>query len=198
MIYNLLRGGWDLPQMSASFLVIGVGCGIIAGMKLSDTCDTILLGCNDMMFAALMIGIARDISVIMTSGNILDTVVYYIANALQHIPASITVLGIFLAVPLLNCLIGSASGKSAIIFPILAPLSDLLHITRQTTVLAYQFGDGFTNYFWPTAGLMHACIGKAGVSYTQWIKFYTPILLIYMAMSGVFLLIAQAIQYGPF
>ena len=57
---------------------------------------------------------------------------------------------------------------------------------------------GNTNYFWPTAGLMHACIGKAGVSYTQWIKFYTPILLIYMAMSGVFLLIAQAIQYGPF
>ena len=151
-----------------------------------------------MMFAALLIGIARGISVIMTNANILDTIVYYIANVLQHIPASITIVGIFLSVTILEIFISSGSGKAAVIFPILAPLSDLLHITRQTTVLAYQFGDGFTNYFWPTSGIMHACLGKAGVSYSKWLKFYVPLLVIFTILSIIFLLIAQNIQFGPF
>ena len=198
MIYNLLKNGWDMPQMGACFLVIETGCGIIAGERLSDTCNTLLAGCNDMMFAALLIGIARGISVIMTNANILDTIVYYIANVLQHIPASITIVGIFLSVTILEIFISSGSGKAAVIFPILAPLSDLLHITRQTTVLAYQFGDGFTNYFWPTSGIMHACLGKAGVSYSKWLKFYVPLLVIFTILSIIFLLIAQNIQFGPF
>ena len=149
MIYNLLKNGWDMPQMGACFLVIGTGCGIIAGERLSDTCNTLLAGCNDMMFAALLIGIARGISVIMTNANILDTIVYYIANVLQHIPASITIVGIFLSVTILEIFISSGSGKAA-------------------------------------------------VSYSKWLKFYVPLLVIFTILSIIFLLIAQNIQFGPF
>lgn len=97
-----------------------------------------------------------------------------------------------------NEIIGSASGKAVALFPIISPLASVLGITQQSAVLAYQFGDGFTNYIWPTSGWMWACLGTAGVSYQKWCKFYIPILAIFSVMTCIFLVIAQAIQYGPF
>lgn len=198
MIFGLLKLGWDMPEMSACCIVIGVGAGVISGIGINKTCDYMVSGCCDMMLGALLIGISRAVSVVMTSGQILDTIVHSLASTLQMFPASLVIIGIFLVVTLLNFFIGSASGKAVAVFPIISPLASVLGITQQSAVLAYQFGDGFTNYIWPTSGWMWGCIGMAGVSYRKWCKFYIPILAIFMAMSCVFLIIAQAIQYGPF
>ena len=198
ILFGLLKLGWDLPQMSACCIVIGAGTGIISGAGVNKTCDYMVDGCKDMMLGALMIGIARAVSVVMTQGQILDTIVHALAGVLNHLPAAFAIIGIFLVVTLLNFFIGSASGKAVALFPIISPLASVLGITQQCAVLAYQFGDGFTNYIWPTSGWMWGCLGEAGVSYQKWCKFYLPILAVFTVMACVFLIIAQMIQYGPF
>lgn len=198
MIFGLIKFGWDLPQMSACCIIIGVGAGIISGCGINNTCDYMVGGCCDMMLGALMVGIARAVSVIMTQGQILDTVVHKLASLLNGLPASATIIGIFLIITVLNFFIGSASGKAMALFPIVSPLASVLGITQQTAVLAYQFGDGFTNYIWPTSGWMWGCLGTVGVSYQKWCRFYIPLLSIFVVVACIFLIIAHTIQLGPF
>ena len=113
-------------------------------------------------------------------------------------PGTFTVIGMLLAVTLFNFLIPSGSGKSVILFPILAPLSDAVGINRQIAVLAYQFGDGFSNIIYPTSGFFMAAISIAGVKWNKWVQFYTPLFLISTGLSAVILVVAKIINYGPF
>ena len=98
----------------------------------------------------------------------------------------------------LQLLIPSATGKAVVIMPILAPLAELTGFTRQTAVLAYQFGTGLTMHFWPTGGIMHGCCATAGVTYSKWVRFFAPLLAILFVLASAALLIAQAVGYGPF
>ncbi|MGG1664270.1 YfcC family protein [Brevibacillus sp. NRS-1366] len=198
MLVGIIQFKWDLPEICALFLAMGVGAGIIAGLKVDNLCNTLVAGCQDMMIGALIIGVSRAIAVVMTDGQIIDTVVHGLSILLTGTPSFLTVLCILLSVSLLNFLIPSGSGKAVVLFPILAPLSDIVGVTRQTSVLAYQFGDGFTNYFWPTSGYFMAAISIAGVPWQKWAKFYIPLLLIWICSSVIFLLIAQFIKFGPF
>lgn len=198
MLVGIVVLRWDMPEMCAIFLFIGVGAGLIAGMDLDSLCETLIAGGSDMMVGAMVVGVARGISVVMNDGQIVNTIVHGLASILTNVPISLTVLAILLAITLMNFLIPSGSGKAVVLFPILAPLSDLVGITRQTAVVAYQFGDGFTNYFWPTSGFFMATLSLGGVAYQKWAKFYLPLLGIWIVASGVFLLIAQYIQLGPF
>lgn len=198
MVWNLLRGGWDIPEMSACFACIGIGCGLISGMRVDELCDTLLAGCADMVYGAILMSLARGVSVVLTDGGILDSIVWYLAGGLKSVPAWAAVIGILAIVSLLQLLIPSATGKAVVLMPILAPLAELVGFTRQTAVLAYQFGTGLTGHFWPTAGIMHGCCASAGVTYSQWVRFFAPLLAIFFAMASAALLIAQAIGYGPF
>ncbi len=198
MLGGVLIYKWDMPQMCAMFLAIGVGAGIIAGLSGDELCNTLLLGCQDMLMGAVIIGIARGISVVMTAGNMTDTIVNFFASALQNIPASLTAIGMLIVVSLMNFLIPSGSGKAVVLFPILSPLADVVGVTRQTAILAYQFGDGFSNIIYPTSGYFMACISNAGVPWQKWVKFFTPLLLIWTSAAAVYLVIAQLINYGPF
>lgn len=198
MLAGVMVYKWDLPEMSAMFLSIGIGAGIIAGLSGDDLCNTLLNGCKDMLLGAVIIGIARGISVVMTNGQIIDTIVNTLSGMLQTMPGALTAIGMLLVVTLLNFLIPSGSGKAVVLFPILAPLADVVGITRQTAVLAYQFGDGFSNILYPTSGYFMAVISIAGISWNKWVKFYTPLFLICTGIGACFLVIAQIINYGPF
>jgi uncharacterized ion transporter superfamily protein YfcC len=198
MIAGIVLFKWDMPEMCAIFLLIGVGAGLIAGMNLDDLCQTLMEGCQDMMIGALVIGLSRSISVVMTDGQITDTIVHAISIFLVNLPTSIAVIGVLLAVTALNFVIPSGSGKAVVLFTILAPLADVLHISRQTMVLTYQFGDGFTKDLWPTSGYFMAAISLAGVPWQRWAKFYIPLVCIWFVSSFVMLLVAQAINLGPF
>jgi len=198
MLVGIISFKWDVPEMCAVFLFIGIGAGVIAGMDLDDLCETLIAGCQDMMIGALVIGVARGISVVMNDGQIIDTIVHGLASLLQNVPAALTVIAVLIAVTFLNFLIPSGSGKAVVLFPILSPLSDIIGITRQTAVVAYQFGDGFTNYFWPTSGYFMATLAIGGVAWQKWARFYVPLLCAWLGSSTIFLLIAQFIKLGPF
>lgn len=198
MLFGIIILKWDVPEMCAIFLVIGVGAGLISGMELNEICNTLVSGCQDMMIGALVVGVARGISVVMNDGKIVDTVVHALASILTNVPAAFTVIAILAVVTVMNFLIPSGSGKAVVLFPIMAPLADIVGITRQTAVIAYQFGDGFTNYLWPTSGFFMASLALGGVSIQKWAKFYLPLFGIWMFSSAVFLIIAQYIQLGPF
>ena len=198
MIAGIVLLKWDMPEMCAIFLVIGVGSGLIAGMKIDTLCETLNKGCQDMMIGALVIGLSRAISVVMTDGKITDTIVHALSNGLLSLPTSLSIFGVLVAVTILNFFIPSGSGKAVVLFPILAPLADVLHISRQTIVLTYQFGDGFTNYLWPTAGYFMASIALAEIPWQKWARFYIPLFCMWFVSSCVMLFIAQAINLGPF
>ena len=198
MFVGIMAFGWDVAEMSGLFLVIGVGAGLIAGLDTRTLCVTFSDGCKDVMMGALFISIARGTAIVMEEGQIIDTIVHGCATFLTNMPSQFVVLGIFLIVTVLNFFVSSGSGKAVMLFPILSPLADICGITRQTAILAYQFGDGLTNMFWPTNGVQGACLGIIGIPWNKWAKFYGPLLLIWCLLGCVFLLIAQAIQFGPF
>ncbi|WP_369361730.1 YfcC family protein [Priestia megaterium] len=198
MIFGMVALKWDLPEMCAAFIAIGVGAALITKMDIDTMCDTLMIGAQNMMVGALVIGISRGISVVMTDGQIVDTVVHALSSGLTHLPQGFTIIGVLIAVTLLNFLIPSGSGKAVILFPILAPLADVIGVTRQTMVTTFQLGDGFTLYLWPTVGYFMAAIALSGVSWSKWVRFYGPLAVIFLVMAVIYLLVAQAINYGPF
>ncbi len=198
MLIGIIVLKWDLPEMSAMFLAVGVGAGLIVKMDVNELCETLIVGFQEMVIGAMVIGASRAISVVMTDSQIIDSVVHGLATVLTNLPGSVMILGILVAVSFLNFLIPSGSGKAVVLFPILAPLADLVGITRQTAVVAYQFGDGFTNYLWPTVGYFMAALAIGGVSWQKWAKFYLPLFGLWLCSSTAFLFIAQFIKLGPF
>ncbi len=189
---------WDMPEMTGMFLLMGIGAGFISGMGTRQICVTFIDGCKETMAGVVFITLARATYVVMTEGNIIDTIVHGMAGMLNKLPSQLTIVGVLLAVTILNFFVSSGSGKAVMLFPLLSPLADLCGITRQTAVLAYQFGDGFTNMFWPTNGVQGACLGITGIPWNKWARFYFPLLCIWYIAAIAFLLIAQAIQFGPF
>ena len=197
-IIGIITLKWDLPELTGMFLVMGIGAGLIAGMNVRSICLALADGCKDVMMGAIFITLARATYVVMNDGKIIDTIVHSMSQFLNFLPAQLTIVGMLMIVTFLNFFVSSGSGKAVMLFPILAPLADLCGITRQTAVLAYQYGDGFTNMFWPTNGTQGACLGIAGIPWNKWAKFYFPLLCLWYIAAIVFLFVAQAIQLGPF
>ena len=187
-----------MAEMCGMFIAMGIGVGLISGLDVNGLCSTFLDGCRGIIMGALVLGLARGISVIMTEGNILDTIVYYLSNMIGHLPDAVTIIGVFLAITVLNFFIYSGSGKAVLIIPIISPLADTLGISQQTVILAYQFGDGLSNTIYPTHASYMATLAIADVPWQKWMKFQVPLFLIWFIVACIFLLTAQHIGYGPF
>ena len=154
-------------------------------------------GCKKMLNAAMIIGLASAIASIMSAGKIVDTVVYALASCLQHTPGFLMAPAMYIANTLINCVIVSGSGQAAAIMPIMIPLSDLLGVTRQTSVLAYNFGDGFCNYILPHSTALMGIISAVNIPYDRWLKFMWKLFLIWAVTACVMTAIAQGIHFGP-
>lgn len=198
MIYGVFSWGWDMPQIGGIFMAMAAICGTIAGMSPDEICESFLEGCHDVMLGALIVGMSRGVSVIMTESMISDTVVHALATMLQQVPAAFTAVGMLVVQTVLNFLIPSGSGQTVVTMPIMAPLADLVGVTRQTAVLALQYGDGFSNIFYPVSGYFMATLALGRVPYEKWIKAMLPLFAMWTVTAAIFLLIAQAIQWGPF
>ena len=146
------------------------------------------------LFGAMVIGVVRSLSIVMTEGNIIDSIVYYMSNALQGAPKGIAAAGMVVVQNLLNFFIPSGSGQAAVSMPIMSSLADSLDMNRQIAVLAYQFGDGFSNMFWPTA-VATEC-GIMGLPMQKWYKFMTPLFLMMVALELVLIVVATMINYS--
>jgi uncharacterized ion transporter superfamily protein YfcC len=170
-VYGALRLGWGFNELSAGFLIAGSAAGLVGGLGVTGTLTAYLEGAQGLLPAALMIGVARSISLVLEDGRIVDTILNDLAAPLARAPVS---LGAFLQIPaqaLIHVAVPSVSGQAVLTMPLFVPLADVLGISRQVSVLAYQTGAGLTELVTPTNGALMAILLAAGVPFSRWIRF---------------------------
>jgi uncharacterized ion transporter superfamily protein YfcC len=167
-------------------------------LSANETAKSFINGAAELTYAALVVGLARSILVILRDAQVMDTLTHALAATIRHWPSSVSAAGIYFFQNVLNFFVPSGSGQAAVSMPILAPLGDLLGITRQTNVLAYQLGNGLTNIFVPTQGYFMAALGILGIPWSKWVRWLLPLLLIWVVIGCAAVLVAQAIHWGPF
>lgn len=192
---GIARFSWGTSNIVVMFLITGIVMGISSGLKLSYICEIFTDGCKKMMKGVLIIGIAATIRMVLVDGNILDTITHTMAQSINHLPLQIQLLGMFLLNAIINFLITSGSAKAALIMPLLTPMSDTLGISRQSTVFAFQLGDGLTNLASPISTTLNGVLAVAEEPYEKWIRFYIPLVGIYILTGGLLILLASLIGY---
>ncbi len=192
-VTGVMRWGWDFDQMSAVFFVMGVAAGLLAGLGAEGTAEAFADGFRSMAYAALIIGFARAIFVVLEDGHVIDTVVNGLFTPLAGLPVTLSALGMMPAHALLHLPVPSTSGQAVLTMPLLVPLSDLLGLSRQVTVLAYQYGAGLTDAVNPTNGALLAMLGAAGVRYEQWFRFAAPLAAGLALLGAIAIVVAVAI-----
>ena len=198
LIYGVVTWGWYISELAALFLAMGVISGLIYGFTPTEVCTYFMQGVTDIATGAIMCGIARAILTVMEVSMIKDTVIHALAGAIAVLPRSVAVVGMYIVQLLVDFLIPSGSGQAAATMPIMTPIADVLGINRQVTVLCFQFGDGFNNNISPISGTLMATLSIAKISYDKWCKFMLPLVGMWIAMGAVFVVVANAINYGPF
>jgi len=193
LVVGIGSWGWDFDHMSAAFFIMGLMIGLLAGMGLSGTAEAYVRGFRGMAYAALLIGFARAIFVVLDDGRIVDTMVHAMFTPLEGLPLIASSLGMVVAHTAIHVPVPSVSGQAVLTMPVLVPLSDLLGMSRQVVVLAYQYGAGLCDLITPTNGALLAILAAAGVRYEDWIKFTVPLYLALVALGAVSIAIAIAI-----
>ncbi len=188
----------SFPLMGLLFFVAGLGGGLLSGSSLREVSATFLRGTLSILPAVLLIMMAMSVKHIITAGGIMDTILYRAGEAIRGTGPFAAALLIYLLTMFLNFFVPSASAKAFLMMPILSPLADIVGITRQTAVLAFDFGDGFSNMLYPSNALLLIALGFTVVSYPQWLKWTLPIQGVMAAVTVLFLFIAVTIGYGPF
>ena len=192
-MYGFIELGWGTTELTGIFILLTFIAALIDGQNVSKFFDEFLTGCENVIFGALIVGVAAAILLILEKGMVVDTIIYYAGNAMTHVPTALAAEAMLILQTLLNFFIPSGSGQAATMMPIMAPIADMVGISRQVAVLAYQFGDGLSNTLWPTCGIMVSC-GLAGVPVDRWWKFFVPLFgLLFLAVS---VLLAIAVVIG--
>lgn len=194
LFYGVMVLGWYLTELSALFLGFGILVAIVARLPLNLIGKTFVEGASELTGTALLIGFARAITVILDDGGVMHTIVYGLASTLDSLPAEAAAVGMLAIQHLLNFFIPSGTGQAYVTMPIMAPVGDVVGVSRQVSVLAYQFGDGFTNMIVPTNPVLMGILGLAGVSYSQWFRFIYPLILKFFVLAAIILIIAVRIQ----
>ena len=188
--------GWWFAEMSGGFFFLGILAAWLGKLKTQDACAAFVKGMEGMVVAALVVGFAKGIEVVLSDAMVLDTIIYYATDVLREVPQFVAVQGMLLFQTLLNFLIPSGSGQAAVTMPLMAPIADVLGITRQTAVFAFQCGDGFSNLVIPTSGILMSMLALARIPYQKWLRFMLPLLCILMLVSAIFLTIAVVTNYS--
>jgi len=170
-VYGAVALGWGFNELSAGFIIAAFAVGLLGGLGLGGTVSVYLEGMQSLLPAAMLIAVARSISVVLGDGRIIDTILHGLASPLSHAAAGSAALLMIPFHALIHVVVPSVSGHAVLTMPLLVPLSDLLGISRQVTVLAYQTGAGLTELLTPTNGALMAVLLAAGVPYQRWLKF---------------------------
>lgn len=193
VVWGLIAASWDFNRLSAAFFIMGVAIGLVSGMGLGGTAAAYAKGFREMAYAGLLIGFARAIYVVLDQGSVIDTIVHGIFTPLEGLPALVSALGMMVGQALVHVPVPSVSGQAVLTMPLLVPLSDLLELSRQVTVLAYQYGAGLCDLITPTNGALMAVLAAAGVRYDEWIRFVAPLYLGLMALGAFAIAVGVAI-----
>lgn len=173
---------WYMPEIAALFLLLGIVAGVLGGFKANRIADEFVAGARDILPAALVVGLASGIIVILQDGHVVDSMLHGLETGLGGAGKTGSLAMMYGIQTLINFLIPSATAKAAVTIPIMAPFCDIIHLSRQAMVLAFQFGDGFTNMVTPTSGVLMAALGMAKVPYEKWVKWvWKPVLVLIVA-----------------
>lgn len=198
IIYGGAKLGWKTNQNAAIFIWMAILGGLAGKMGPSRISKEFIKGARKLVFGAMVIGIARSISIIMAEGNVLDTVVRSMSSVLMLLPSFLRPIGMFISQIIINCFIVSGSGQAAVTVPIMIPVADIVGVTRQTAILAFNFGDGFSNYILPTSSALMGMLAISNIPYDKWMKYFIKLFLIIVATGSTILLGAYFMNYGPF
>ena len=193
--FCVIKLGFYIDEMSGIFLIAALLVAIVAKIKPNDFVNLFVEGCKDLLFAGLIIGMCNAVTMILSDAGVMDTLIYYVGSLLTGLNAKVIACGMFVLQDLLNFLIPSGSGQAAITMPFMAPLSDILGVSRQTAVLAFQMGDAFTNVVTPTSGELMAALAICHVPYKKWLKFMVPLWIVWCVVAFIFLILAVSIGY---
>ena len=195
ILIGSIKFNWSYDQMSTTFFILTVFVGLVNGMGVNGTTKVFISGCAKMCNAAFIVGFANGISIILANGNILNTIVYWLSIPMSQMGAVLGANFMFIANLLINFLIPSGSGQAAAVMPLMVPVADLAGITRQVAVQAFQFGDGFSNCLYPTAGTLMGSLAIAKTDWARYAKWVMPLLGCQIILSIVSLTILQSIGW---
>lgn len=198
LVAGVLRFEWGILELGGLFLAVAIVAGLAGGLGANRTAEVFVEGTSAMAGGALVVGLARATLVLLDGAHVTDTILHALAGAVSGLPAWATVAGSYAVQVSLSYLVPSGSGQAALTMPILAPLGDLVGVTRQTSVLAYQLGDGFSNIFTPTCGYFMAGLALVKIPWTRWVRFLWPLQALWLGAGLVLLLVAHALRWGPF
>ena len=196
--FGAIKLGWGMPELSAVYAIYAVFLVIVLKINPSDAAVTFGNGAARLLPTGLAIGFARSVMILMDQAQIIDTAVHSLSALLNNTGSIITLLILFLVVIFFNFFVVSGSGKAVILMPIMGPLGKILGINQQVMVVLYQFGDGFTNYFWPTSGGLMAALGMSNVDYAAWVKFSLKLFMLLHFAAFILIVFAHYIGLGPF
>lgn len=198
LVTGVLGYGWYIMEISALFLAMGLSAGLASGDSLDKVLKLFLEGVKDILVPAMVIGLASGIIFILQEGKVIDTLLHGVASLMAQLGevASVGVMYVFQT--LLNIVMPSGSAKAALTMPIMSQFADLLHISRQTTVLAFQFGDGFTNMITPTSGILLGVLGVAKIPYALWFRWIWKFILLLIGIGFLLILPTLFFDFSGF
>ena len=192
LIVGVTCWDWYMPEITGLFLGMGIVCGVIAGFSANKIADELIAGARDILSAALVVGFASGIIVILQDGKVVDSILHGMQEGLDGSSPVASLSAMYGIQALINFIIPSATAKAAITIPIMAPFADMVGVSRQAMVLAFQFGDGFTNMVTPTSGVLVAALAMARIPYAKWVKWVWKGVLVLLVL-GLLLLLPTAL-----
>lgn len=188
LIVGVMGHGWYLPEISAIFLAMGILSGFANSEQTNAIIKQFLDGAKDMLSAALVVALAGGIIQVLQDGHIIDPILHSLASLMGETGKLVSLGVMYLIQTLINLIIPSGSAKAALTMPIMAPFSDVIGLSRQATVMAYQFGDGFTNMITPTSAVLMGALGIARIPYEVWVKWFGRILILFIVLGFLLLI----------
>jgi uncharacterized ion transporter superfamily protein YfcC len=204
VIWGVTQHAYYIPEIASQFFTIGVVAGFVAWigkrMSANEVSNAFQQGAKDLLPAALIVGMAKGIVLVLggdevTSPSVLNTILFYSSNAIGETSSYVNATAMLMFQAVFNFFVASGSGQAAITMPLMAPLADLVGITRQTAVLAFQLGDGLSNIIIPTSASLIGCLGVARIDWSVWFKYVWRFFLLLIAVAVVAMCIAVAISF---
>lgn len=198
LIIGVMGYGWYIEEIAGLFFAMGIFSGLAMNYSGNKITKEFLEGSRDILSAALVVGLAGGILVILEDGKIIDTILYKVSTSMEGMGKLGTVSVMYVIQTFINVIIPSGSAKAALTMPVMAPFSDLVNLSRQATVMAFQFGDGFTNMITPTSGVLIGVLGVAKIPYDKWVKWIAPFMLILIILGWLLLIPTVTMQLDGF
>jgi uncharacterized ion transporter superfamily protein YfcC len=196
LVFGVLVYKWYIIEIAALFVALGIVMGAVGGLGGNGTARAFMDGAKDLVATALIIGLARGILIVMQDGQVIDTILHALASGLEGTGSAVAAAAMFGAQTVINFFVPSGSGQAALTMPLMAPLSDLVGVSRQTAVLAFQMGDGFTNMIIPTSAVLMGALTLGGVPWQKWARWMLPLQISLFLLGLVVLAVAVGTGWG--